>query len=202
MKITKVLGLSFLLFDFIGTSFPEAVHAKDAAAVLDVFGHEVQAGARYLIVAPSTDNTTTLAVTINGQVLCNSDVILSTLNESLPITFSPVIQSTDSVIREGTHLNVNFAGPIAMCAMAGVTPMWKIRFSTTLKGYIVTTGNVDRLNRFKITKYEGDNSFYQLSFCPMSEPFCECSCVPVSVNGDKNLVPGAGPLLVMFEPDE
>ncbi|KAI9386302.1 hypothetical protein POPTR_010G007500v4, partial [Populus trichocarpa] len=201
MKITKVLGLSFLLFDFIGTSFPEAVHAKDAAAVLDVFGHEVQAGARYLIVAPSTDNTTTLAVTINGQVLCNSDVILSTLNESLPITFSPVIQSTDSVIREGTHLNVNFAGPIAMCAMAGVTPMWKIRFSTTLKGYIVTTVSVDRLNRFKITKYEGDNSFYQLSFCPMSEPFCECSCVPVSVNGDKNLVPGAGPLLVMFEPD-
>jgi len=202
MKITKVLGLSFLLFAFIGTSFPEAVHAKDAAAVLDVFGHEVQAGARYLIVAPSTDNTTTLAVTINGQVLCNSDVILSTLNESLPITFSPVIQSTDSVIREGTHLNVNFAGPIAMCAMAGVTPMWKIRFSTTLKGYIVTTGGVDRLNRFKITKYEGDNSFYQLSFCPMSEPFCECSCVPVGVNGDKNLVPGASPLLVMFEPDE
>uniref|UniRef100_A0A2K1YM09 Uncharacterized protein n=1 Tax=Populus trichocarpa TaxID=3694 RepID=A0A2K1YM09_POPTR len=201
MKITKVLGLSFLLFDFIGTSFPEAVNAKDAAAVLDVFGHEVQAGARYLIVAPSTDNTTTLAVTINGQVLCNSDVILSTLNESLPITFSPVIQSTDSVIREGTHLNVNFAGPIAMCAMAGVTPMWKIRFSTTLKGYIVTTV-VDRLNRFKITKYEGDNSFYQLSFCPMSEPFCECSCVPVGVNGDKNLVPSAGPLLVMFEPDE
>jgi hypothetical protein len=86
--------------------------------------------------------------------------------------------------------------------MGGVTPMWKIRFSTTLKGYIVTTGGVDRLNRFKITKYEGDNSFYQLSFCPMSEPFCECSCVPVGVNGDKNLVPGAGPLLVMFEPDE
>ncbi|XP_061973589.1 wound-responsive protein GWIN3-like [Populus nigra] len=202
MKITEVLGLSFLLFAFIGTSFPEAVHAKDAAAVLDVFGHEVQAGARYLIVAPSTDNTTTLAVTINGQVLCNSDVILSTLNESLPITFSPVIQSTDSVIREGTHLNVNFAGPGAMCLMGGVTPMWKIRFSTTLKGYIVTTGGVDRLNRFKITKYEGDNSFYQLSFCPMSEPFCECSCIPVGVNGDKNLVPGAVPLLVMFEPDE
>ncbi|KAI9386305.1 hypothetical protein POPTR_010G010111v4 [Populus trichocarpa] len=202
MKITSVLGLSFLFFAFIGTSFPEAVHAKDAAAVLDVFGHEVQAGARYLIVAPSTDNTTTLAVTINGQVLCNSDVILSTLNESLPITFSPVIQSTDSVIREGTHLNVNFAGPSAMCLMGGVTPMWKIGFSTTLKGYIVTTGGVDRLNRFKITKYEGDNSFYQLSFCPMSEPFCECSCVPVGVNGDKNLVPGAGPLLVMFEPDE
>ncbi|KAH8494917.1 hypothetical protein H0E87_018185 [Populus deltoides] len=178
MKITKVLGLSFLLFAFIGTSFPEAVHAKDAAAVLDVFGHEMQAGARYLIVAPSTDNTTTLAVTINCQVLCNSDVILSTLNESLPITFSPVIQSTDSVIREGTHLNVNFAGPIATCFMAGVTSMWKIRFSTTSKGFIVTTGGVDRLNRFVITKSE------------------------VGVNSDTNLVPGAGPLLVMFEPDE
>ena len=35
-------------------------------------------------------------------------------------------------------------------------------------------GGVDRSNRFKITKYEGDNSFDQLSFCPMSEPFCEC----------------------------
>ena len=70
------------------------------------------------------------------------------------------------------------------------------------EGFVVTTGGVDRLNRFKITKYEGENSFYQLSFCPMSEPFCECSCVPVGVNGDKNLVPGAGPLLVMFEPDE
>ncbi|XP_011008736.1 PREDICTED: wound-responsive protein GWIN3-like isoform X2 [Populus euphratica] len=158
MKITKVLRLSFLLLAFIGTSFPEAVHAKDPAAVLDVFGHEVQAGARYLIVAPSTDNTTTLAVTMNGQILCNSDVILSTLNESFPITFSPVIQSTDGVIREGTHLNVNFAEPIATCFMAGVTPMWKIRFSTTAKGFIVTTGGVDRLNRFMITKSEGEST--------------------------------------------
>ncbi|KAH8494924.1 hypothetical protein H0E87_018192 [Populus deltoides] len=174
MKITKVLRLSFLLFAFIGTSFPEAVHAKDAAAVLDVFGHEVQAGARYLIVAPSTDNTTTLAVTINGQCHPRRN------------------PSKCELCRANCHVRNGRRD----------TPCGKIRFSTTLKGYIVTTGGVDRLNRFKITKYEGDNSFYQLSFCPMSEPFCECSCVPVGVNGDKNLVPGASPLLVMFEPDE
>ena len=65
----------------------------------------------------------------------------------------------------------------------------------------MTTGGVDRLNQFKITKYESDNSFYQLSFCPMSEPFCECLCVPVGVNSDKHLAPNVDSLLVMFEPD-
>ncbi|KAH8494918.1 hypothetical protein H0E87_018186 [Populus deltoides] len=195
MKITKFLGLSFILFAFAATSFPEAVHAKDAAAVLDVFGNEVQAGARYIIVAPSNDNTTTLAVTATSKIICNSDVILSTLNESLPITFSPAIKSNDGVIREGSYLNVNFDAP--SCRMGGVTTMWMIES----EGLIVTTGGVDRLNRFKITKYEGDNSFYQLSFCPMSEPFCDCSCVPVGVNSDKHLSPNVGPLLVMFEPD-
>lgn len=202
MKITKFLGLSFLLFAFTATSFPEAVQAEDPAAVLDIFGHEVHAGARYLIIAPSTDSTTTLAVTIRGQILCSTDVILSALNQSRPLTFSPLTDSNDGVIREGAYLNVEFAGPIASCLMAGVTPMWKIRFSETEKGYIVTTGGVDQLNRFMITKSEGDDSFYQLYFCPVSEPLCQCSCVPVGVNGDKNLVPDAGPLLVKFEPDE
>jgi len=199
MEITKFLGFSFLLFAFAATSFPEAVHAKDAAAVLDVFGNEVQAGARYIIVAPSNDNATTLAVTATSKIICNSDVILSTLNESLPITFSPAVKSNDGVIREGSYLNVNFDAP--MCLMWGVTTMWMVELSPTTEGYILTTGGVDRLNRFKITKYEGDSSFYQLSFCPMSEPFCECSCVPVGVNSDKHLAPNVGPLLVMFEPD-
>jgi hypothetical protein len=52
MKITKSLGLSFFLFAFIATSFPEAVHAEDAAAVLDIFDDAVLAGARYLIITP------------------------------------------------------------------------------------------------------------------------------------------------------
>ena len=202
MKITKFLGLSCFLFAFIATSFPEAVQAKDAAAVLDMYDHEMLAGARYLIVAPSTDSTTTLAVTIPGQILCNSDVILSTLNQSRPLTFTPLTESNDGVIREGAYLNVEFASPIVSCLMAGVTPMWKITFNETAKGYTVTTGGVDQLNKFMITKSEGDNRFYQLSFCPKSEPFCTCACVPVGVNDDNNLVPNAGPLLVMFEPDD
>ncbi|XP_011014872.1 PREDICTED: wound-responsive protein GWIN3-like [Populus euphratica] len=198
MKITKFLGLSFLLFAFAATSFPVAVHADDPA-VLDLFGNEVQAGARYVIVAPSTDNTTTLAVTATSKIICNSDVILSTLNESLPIIFSPVIKSKDGVIREGTYLNVNFDAPI--CLMVGVTTTWMVELSPTTEGYIVTTGGVDRLNQFKITKFGGDNRFYQLSFCPKSEPFCECSCVPVGVNSEQYLAPNVDPLLVMFEPD-
>ncbi|KAF9661869.1 hypothetical protein SADUNF_Sadunf19G0113500 [Salix dunnii] len=191
---TKFLGLSFFLFAFIATSFSEAVHTEDAAAVLDVFNHAVLAGARYFIEASSTDNTTTLAVTASG--ICNSDVILSTWNDRLNITFSPTIKSNDSVIREGTQLVVNFDAP------SMVTTMWMIQLSPTTGGYVVTTGGVDRLNQFMITKSEDHDDLYQLSFCPMGEPFCTCPCVPVGVNGDKNLVPNADPLLVKFQRHE
>ncbi|KAL9390589.1 hypothetical protein Peur_019195 [Populus x canadensis] len=194
MKITKFLGLSFLLFAFAATSFPEGVHAEDPAAVLDYYGDEVQAGASYLIVE---EDIRVVNATINP--ICNSDVILSTGNEGLPVTFSPVINSTDGVIREGTLITVSFDA--STCRMAGVTPMWKIGFNSTAKGYIVTTGGVDRLNRFKITKYEGDSSFYQLSYCPNSEPFCECPCVPVGANSDNYLAPNVSYADFRFKPD-
>ncbi|KAF9661870.1 hypothetical protein SADUNF_Sadunf19G0113600 [Salix dunnii] len=182
MKITKFLGLSFFLFAFIATSFPEAVHTEDAAAVLDMFDHAVLAGARYFIVASSTDNTTTFAVTASGKF-----VVLSTENESLPVTFSPVTKSNDSVIREGNYLTVSFDKD---------STTWMVAFNQATGGYVVTTGGVDRLNQFMITKSEDHDDLYQLSFCPMGEPFCTCSCVLVGVNGDKNLVPNADPLLI------
>ncbi|KAJ6291296.1 hypothetical protein OIU76_023373 [Salix suchowensis] len=200
MKITKFLALSFLLFAFTATSFPHAVHAADPEAVIDVFGNEVTAGARYFIRATSDeDNTTTLAVSATSRIICNSDVTLSPMSDKLPITFSPVEESDDSVIREGTYLNLNFNA--SSCRMAGVTTMWKIELRPTMRGFVVTTGGVDRLNLFKITKYGGDNSLYQLSYCPVSDPFCECSCVPVG-NAVNRLVPNAKyPLPVVFEPD-
>ncbi|KAF9661867.1 hypothetical protein SADUNF_Sadunf19G0113300 [Salix dunnii] len=64
MKITGFLVLSFLLFALTATSFPVAVHAKDPAAVLDVYGNEVTAGANYLIGAASSD----FAVSATGSV--------------------------------------------------------------------------------------------------------------------------------------
>nr|AAA68962.1 trypsin inhibitor [Salix viminalis] len=194
MKITKFLALSFLLFAFTATSFPHAVHAEDPAAVLDFYGNEVTAGASYFI-----DHEDSLAVSAATRIICNSDVTLSPMSDKLPITFSPVVESTDSVIREGAYLNVNFNA--ILCRMAGVTTMWKIELRATMRGFVVTTGGVDRLNLFKITKLEGDNSLYQLSYCPVSDPFCECSCVPVG-NSCNRLVPNARtPLLVVFEPD-
>jgi hypothetical protein len=194
MKITKFLGLSFLLFAFAATSFPDGVHAEDPAAVLDFYGREVQAGASYLI---DQEDFRVVNATINP--ICNSDVILSTGIEGLPVTFSPVINSTDGVIREGTLITVSFDA--SKCGMAGVTPMWKIGFNSTAKGYIVTTGGVDRLNLFKITKFESDSSFYQLSYCPNSEPFCECPCVPVGANSDKYLAPNVSYADFRFKPD-
>lgn len=186
MKITKFLGLSFFLCAFIATSFPEAVHAEDAAAVLDLFDHEMLFDARYKIISTSTDNTT-LAVTESGIF-----VELSKENEGLPVTFSPPTKSSDSVIREGNYLTVSFD--------SAVTTTWMIQLSPTTGGLVVTTEGVDRLNRFKITKSEDHDRVYQLSFCPMCELWCTCPCVPVGVNGtDKNLVPNAGPLLVKFE---
>uniref|UniRef100_A0A6N2KJS3 Uncharacterized protein n=1 Tax=Salix viminalis TaxID=40686 RepID=A0A6N2KJS3_SALVM len=280
MKITGFLVLSFLLLALSATSFPDAVHAKDPAAVLDVFGNELTAGASYFIGAASNDfavtatspiicnsdvllspmsnglpvtfspvvtsdnsvihedsylnvdfvaptcrmagvttmwkmefraivrgfavttgagaryfiratsdedNTTTLAVSATSRIICNSDVTLSPMSDKLPITFSPVEESDDSVIREGAYLNVNFNA--SSCRMAGVTTMWKIELRPTMRGFVVTTGGVDRLNLFKITKYGGDNSLYQLSYC-QSRPFCECSCVPVG-NVVNRLVPNA-----------
>nr|CAJ21343.1 kunitz trypsin inhibitor TI [Salix triandra] len=199
MKITKFLALSFLLFAFTATSFPHAVHAADPEAVIDVYGNEVTAGARYFIRATSDeDNITTLAVSATSRIICNSDVTLSPMSDKIAITFSPVVESNDGVIREGTNLNLRFN--TASCKMAGVTTMWKIELRPTMRGFVVTTGGVDRLNRFKITKYGGDNSLYQLSYCPVSEPFCECSCVPVG-NVVNRLVPNANPLPVVFEPD-
>ncbi|KAI9386310.1 hypothetical protein POPTR_010G007833v4 [Populus trichocarpa] len=117
MKITKFLGLSFLLFAFAATSFPEGVHAKDPAAVLDFNGHEVQAGASYLI-----DEEDILVVNATINPICNSDVILSTGTEGLPVRFSPVINSTDGVIREGTLITVSFHANTCNTT-AGVTPM-------------------------------------------------------------------------------
>jgi hypothetical protein len=198
MKITKSLGLSFFLFAFIATSFPEAVHAEDAAAVLDIFDDAVLAGARYLIITPSTENTTTLAVTASDKY-----VELSTLNESIPVTFSPVTISNDSVIREGNYLTVSFDTSSSRMGAVTTTTTWMIAFSRTTGEYVVTTGGVDRSNQFMITKSEDHDRFYQLSFCPKGELWCTCPCVPVGVNGtDKNLVPNAGPLLFQFEPDQ
>nr|AAA02863.1 serine proteinase inhibitor [Populus trichocarpa x Populus deltoides] len=195
MKITKFLGLSFLLFAFAATSFHEGVQAEDPTAVLDFYGREVQAGASYLI-----DHEDIRVVTATINPICNSDVLLSTGNEGLPVKFSPVINSTDGVIREGTLITVSFDASTCT-GMAGVTPMWKIGFNSTAKGYIVTTGGVDRLNRFKITKFESDSSFYQLSYCPNSEPFCECPCVPVGANSDNYLAPNVSYADFRFKPD-
>ncbi|KAJ6761863.1 KUNITZ TRYPSIN INHIBITOR 2 [Salix koriyanagi] len=167
--------------------------------VIDVFGNEVTAGCSLLHRATSDeDNTTTLAVSATSRNICNSDVTLSPMSDKLPITFSPVVESNDSVIREGAYLNLNFNA--SSCRMAGVTTMWKIELRPTMRGFVVTTGGVDRLNLFKITKYGCDNSLYQLSYCPLSDPFCECSCVPVG-NVVNRLVPNANPLPVVFEPD-
>ncbi|XP_011013101.1 PREDICTED: wound-responsive protein GWIN3-like [Populus euphratica] len=201
MKITKFLGLSFLLFAFAATSFPEGVHAKDPAAVLDFYGREVQAGAPYLIQALAylPGNTTNFVVSATPIPICNSDVILSPGNEGLPVTFSPVINSTDGVIREGTLITVSFDADT--CRMAGVTPMWKIGLNSTATGYIVTTGGVDQLNQFMITKDEEEGSFYQLSYCPKSDPFCECSCVPVGSTNDKYMAPNANHEYLRFKPD-
>ncbi|KAB5512037.1 hypothetical protein DKX38_029065 [Salix brachista] len=170
MKVTKFLVLSFLLFAFTAASFPEAVHAEDHAAVLDEFHREVLAGARYVIA--SRNNTATLRVTATNKTICHSDVILSTLNDGLPIIFSPEIKANDSVIREDTYLNLNFNA--TTCAEEGVTTMWKIGSLSTPP--VVTTGGVDSVNRFMITKYEDEN-IYQLSFCPRSELLCEYNAV-------------------------
>ncbi|KAJ6291297.1 hypothetical protein OIU76_023374 [Salix suchowensis] len=167
MKITGFVVLSFLLFALSATSFPDAVHA---AAVLDVFGNEVTAGASYFIGAASND----FAVTATSPIICNSDVLLSPMSHGLPVTFSPVVTSDNSVIHEDSYLNVDFVAPT--CRMAGVTTMWKVEFRAIVRGFAVTTGGVDRMNRFKITKYGGDNGLYQLSYCPDSETFGESSC--------------------------
>ncbi|KAJ6696596.1 hypothetical protein OIU85_002992 [Salix viminalis] len=117
--------------------FPHAVHAADPEAVIDVFGNEVTAGARYFIRATSDeDNTTTLAVSATSRIICNSDVTLSPMSDKLPITFSPVEESDDSVIREGAYLNVNFNA--SSCRMAGVTTMWKIELRPTMRGFSPT----------------------------------------------------------------
>nr|CAI77756.1 kunitz trypsin inhibitor [Populus tremula] len=205
MKITKFLGLSFLLFAFAATLFPEGVHAEDPAAVLDFYGREVQAGTPYLIQDLSYepgDNTTNYVVGATINPICNSDVVLSYENGGLPVTFSPVTESTDGVIREGTLITASFDADT--CKMADVTPMWKIGFNSTGTGYIVTTGGVDQLNQFMITKYEKERSFYQLSYCPKSDPFCECSsCVPVGANDDKYLAPKAARVVeVRFKPEK
>ncbi|KAJ6761865.1 KUNITZ TRYPSIN INHIBITOR 2 [Salix koriyanagi] len=168
MKITGFLVLSFLLFALSAASFPEAVHATDPAAVLDVFGSELTAGASYFIGAASND----FAVTATSPIICNSDVLLSPMSNGLPVTFSPVVTSDNStVIHEDSYLNVDFVAPT--CRMAGVTTMWKMEFRAIVRGFAVTTGGVDRMNRFKITKYGGDNGLYQLSYCPDSESSCD-----------------------------
>ncbi|KAJ6697402.1 hypothetical protein OIU85_003744 [Salix viminalis] len=183
MKATKFLVLSFLLFAITATSFPEAVHAEDHAAVLDILNHEVLAGATYRMMTDSPDNyTTTVEVTATYKtndsaglpIICHSDVILSDVG--LPIIFSP--EDNDTVIREDTYLNLNFKA--TTCAEEDVTTMWKIGFPRIPP--VVTTGGVDSVNRFKITKIEGSNN-YQLSFCPRSEPLCNCSCVPIGYLG-------------------
>ncbi|XP_061943981.1 wound-responsive protein GWIN3-like [Populus nigra] len=200
MKITKFVVLSFLLFAFTATSiFPQAVHAEDPEAVIDVNGNEVTPDARYFIGAASDDNTTTLAVSATSQIICNSDVILSSMSNGLPVIFSPAVESNDSVIHEDSYLNVDFDA--ATCRMAGVSTMWKIELRPTARGFVVTTGGVAGLNRFKITKYEGGNNLYQLSYCPISEPICECSCVPLGKVVNR-LAPSTISFPVVFVPTD
>ncbi|KAL9382751.1 hypothetical protein Peur_025786 [Populus x canadensis] len=190
MKISNFLVLSFLLFAFTATSiFPHAVHAE---AVIDAFGDEVRTGDRYIIGAASND----FAVT-SSPIICNSDVLLSPMSHGLPVIFSPVVESNDSVIHEDSYLNVDFDAPT--CRMAGVSTMWKIELRPTARGFVVTTGGVAGLNRFKITKYEGGNNLYQLSYCPISEPICSCSCVPLG-NVVNRLAPSTIPFPVVFVP--
>ncbi|KAL9345470.1 hypothetical protein Peur_063145 [Populus x canadensis] len=192
MKITNFLVLSFLLFAFTATSiFPRAVHAE---AVIDAFGDEVRTGDRYIIGAASND----FAVT-SSPIICNSDVFLSPMSNGLPVIFSPVVESNDSVIHEDSNLNVDFDA--ATCRMAGVSTMWKIELRPTARGFVVTTGGVAGLNRFKITKYEGGNNLYQLSYCPISEPICECSCVPLGKVVNR-LAPSTVPFPVVFVPSD
>ncbi|KAJ6952910.1 hypothetical protein NC653_041911 [Populus alba x Populus x berolinensis] len=191
MKITNFLVLSFLLFAFTATSiFPRAVHAE---AVIDAFGDEVKAGDRYIIGAASND----FAVTATSPIICNSDVVFSPMSNGLPVIFSKVVESNDSVINEDSYLNVDFVAP--SCRMAGVSTMWKIELRLTARGFVVTTGGVAGLNRFTITKYEGGNNLYQLSYCPISEPICECSCVPLG-NVVNRLAPSTIPFPVVFIP--
>ncbi|KAL9382753.1 hypothetical protein Peur_025788 [Populus x canadensis] len=191
-KITKCEGATSI--------FPHAVHVEDPEAVIDVNGNEVTPHARYFIGAASDDNTTTLAVSATSQIICNSDVILSSMSNGLPVTFSsPVGESDDGIIREDSYLNVNFDA--ATCRMAGVSTMWKMELRPTMRGFVVTTGGVDGLNRFKITKYEGGNNSYQLSYCPISDPMCECSCACVPLgNVVDRLAPSTIPFPVVFEP--
>ena len=192
MKITNFLVLSFLLFAFTATSiFPRAVHAE---AVIDVFGDEVRTGDRYIIGAASND----FAVTATSPI-CNSDVVFSPMSDGLPVIFSPVVESNDSVIQEDSNLNVDFDA--ATCRMAGVSTMWKIEMRPTARGFVVTTGGVAGLNRFKITKYEGGNNLYQLSYCPISEPICKCSCVPLGKVVNR-LAPSTVPFPVVFVPSD
>ncbi|XP_061943538.1 wound-responsive protein GWIN3-like [Populus nigra] len=192
MKITNFLVLSFLLFAFTATSvFPRAVHAE---AVIDVFGDEVRTGDRYIIGAASND----FAVT-SSRIICNSDVVFSPMSDGLPVMFSPAVESNDSVIHEDSYLNVDFDA--ATCRMAGVSTMWKIELRPTARGFVVTTGGVAGLNRFKITKCEGGNNLYQLSYCPISEPICECSCVPLGKVVNR-LAPSTISFPVVFVPSD
>ncbi|KAL3565850.1 hypothetical protein D5086_033896 [Populus alba] len=191
MKFTNFLVLSFLLFAFTATSiFPRAVHA---AAVIDTFGDEVTAGNRYIIGAASND----FAITATSPIICNSDVVFSPMSTGLPVIFSKVVESNDSVINEDSYLNVDFDAP--SCRMAGVSTMWKIESRPTARGFVVTTGGVAGLNRFTITKYGDGTNLYQLSYCPISEPICGCSCVPLG-NVVNRLAPSTIPFPVVFIP--
>ncbi|CAK7349986.1 unnamed protein product [Dovyalis caffra] len=198
MKITKFLVLSFFLFAFTASSFPEAIQAKDPEPVVDIFGNELEAGRSYFIRAFPAGSATTLAVSSEGT--CPPDVRLSTIFNKVSVRITPI--QNDSVIYEDTYVNFNLEVPT--CRRGDVTTMWKVSYKPGMDRYIVTTGGMGPLKQFKITKDRANDGLYQLSYYPTSEAFNKRLRFELGYLADNDdvtyLTPNANPVLFAFVP--
>lgn len=195
MKTTLII-LSFLLFAFASTSFPEAVDALDSQSVVtDVSGNEVVTGKDYYIYSSPFSNNSITAATIAGL-----SVVFST---STKIAYKVVISSPYESQGSPVHLDTNLNFKLNYKSPSNTSTTWGVSLDALLRQFAVRIGG-DESYYFKIEKYESNSNVYKLLYCPTGRHFCQCNCVEVGYEPRRELLymtPNRGKSLpIMFSP--
>ncbi|KAF3341922.1 Miraculin [Carex littledalei] len=178
---------------------------SNAQIVSDTDGDILIATNRYYILPVIRGRGGGLAITQHNDQLCPYYVAQKNneLEKGLPLIFHPK-NSKELAVRLSTDINIEFEA-ITTCIMSLT---WQLGDVEGGKRY-VTTGGVNGnpgketlSNWFKIEKWENEDNYYKLVFCPTVCDTCRpvCGDLGVFYEGEKRLLGlNGGPFPVMFK---
>ncbi|KAI5674937.1 hypothetical protein M9H77_05887 [Catharanthus roseus] len=170
--LSSVIFLPFFLLAF-SANFWLSSAQNVPAPVLDTAGQQLRRGVSYYILPADRNNGGGVGLENYRGGRCPFLITQDPVegNNGIPLSFS-LVNSTDTLIRLSTDLNIKFTSNPTSCPESNV---WKLNVTSQQRPFFVTLGGTEGnpgpntvTSWFKIERYE---NAYQIQHCP-SRTFC------------------------------